>query len=146
MPVKSRKVFISYSGHDSFEANLLQYALETMLAPEGVVAWTYQRDQPRSEKEIAKSIKKQVRNSAATIFLVSPSTIKGSAAQWMELAYADAYNVQTYVLLHHLDYNEMKAKYKGVPPLLLAIHCTPALEWRTIADDLQTLFKKENCL
>jgi hypothetical protein len=49
----AKQVFISYSGRDEFEASLLQYALEKMLEEEGIVAWTFQRDQARSEKEIA---------------------------------------------------------------------------------------------
>lgn len=135
-------VFISYSGDDSFEASLLQYALETLLASANVSAWTYQRDQSRSEKEIAKSLKEQVRTSRAVIFLVSPSTINGGAAQWMELAYADAYEVKTFVLLHHLDYKELKSKDQGVPPLLLASQCNDAHDWKMIVDELRTLFQK----
>jgi len=73
------QVFISYSGHDAFEASLLQYALETLLASDAVVAWTFQRDQTRSEKEIAQSLKKRVSESIATIFLVSPTTLGGGA-------------------------------------------------------------------
>jgi hypothetical protein len=142
LQVPPRHVFISYSGRDSFEASLLQYALETLLASENVSAWTYQRDQLRSEKEIAKSLKEQVRTSKATIFLVSPSTLNGGAAQWMELAYADAYEVKTFILLHHLDYQELKSNDRGIPPLLLASQCNAAHEWKTIVDELRTLFQE----
>jgi len=80
------QIFISYSGHDAFEASLLQYALENMLSDEGAVAWTFKRDQSRSEKEIAQSLKTRVRESIATVFLVSPTTLEFGATQWMELA------------------------------------------------------------
>lgn len=135
------QVFISYSGHDAFEASLLQFAIETILAPERVTAWTFQRDQQRSEKEIATALKKSVRESVATVFIVSPSTIDGGAAQWMELAYSDAFDVKTFVLLHHLDYNELKSKDRGVPPLLLASQCNAAQQWKTIVEDIRSLVK-----
>ncbi len=133
------QVFISYSGHDAFEASLLQYAIESMLGLAGVRAWTYQRDQGRSEKEIALSIKENVRKSLATIFLVSPSTLEAGATQWMELAYADAFGVKTFVLLHYLDYQGLKSRQAGVPPLLLASQCNEALQWKVIVDDIRKL-------
>lgn len=135
------QVFISYSGHDAFEASLLQFAIETMLAPEQVTAWTFQRDQQRSEKEIAAALKKSVQESVATVFIVSPSTIDGGAAQWMELAYSDAFNVKTFVLLHHLDYSELKSKDRGVPPLLLVSQCNDAQQWKAIVEDIRSLVK-----
>ena len=138
------QVFISYSGHDSFEASLLQYALETLLDGEGVVAWTFQRDQARSEKEIAQSLKDRVRESAATIFLVSPTTLDGGATQWMELAYSDAFDVPTFVLLHHLDFQELKRRESGVPPLLLSSQCNSALDWKDIAEDIRNIIRKRN--
>jgi len=131
------QVFISYSEHDSFEASLLQFALETLLAKEGVVAWTFERDQARSEKEVARSLKQRVRESIATIFLVSPTTLASGATQWMELAYADAFDVTTFVLLHHLDYQQLRSRERGVPPLLLSSECCSALEWRRIAEDIR---------
>ena len=133
------QVFISYSGHDEFEASLLQYAVESMLAAQNVSAWTYRRDQARSEKDVATALKASVRNSIATVFLVSPSTLDGGAAQWMELAYADAFDVPTFILLHHLDFRELKARQSGVPPLLLASQCNAALQWRSIIEDLRRL-------
>ena len=63
-----------------------------MLQEENVVAWTFQRDQSRSEKEIAQSLKERVKESVASIFLVSPDTLDSGATQWMELAYADAFD------------------------------------------------------
>ena len=63
------QVFISYAGRDAFEASLLRYAIESMLRSEGVEAGTFQRDQARSEKEVARSLKDRVRE-CASIFLV----------------------------------------------------------------------------
>src|SRR5262249_31762008 len=130
-----KQVFISYAGHDAFEASLLQYAIEKELASEGVKAWTYQRDQERSETEVAVALKENIRNSIATIFLVSQSTIDRGAAQWMELAYSDAFGVKTFVLLHHLEFRDLQSKERGVPPLLLASQCNSARQWAVIIDD-----------
>lgn len=58
-------VFVSYCSQDAFEAELLQFAIDTLLRDERVVAWTYQRDQSRSERDIAQSIKNTVRRSCA---------------------------------------------------------------------------------
>lgn len=142
--MEAPQVFISYSGHDAFEASLLQFALETRLDSKKLTAWTYERDQAKSEKQIAEALKENVRKSVATIFLVSPTTINGGAAQWMELAYADAFQVKTYVLLHHLDFNELKAKGHGVPPLLLASQCNDAIKWRSIIDEIHELVGAED--
>lgn len=116
----AKQIFISYSGRDEFEASLLQYALEEMLGSD-VVAWTFQRDQARSEKEIARSLKDRVRDSAAVIFLVSSDTLESGASQWMELAYADAFDVPTFVLLYHLKFNDLRQRATGVP-----LFCYPA--------------------
>jgi hypothetical protein len=139
--VDTSKIFVSYSGHDGFEASLLQYAIETMLQDENVEAWTYQRDQKRSERDVARAIKKQVRDSAAVVLLVSPITLSAGATQWMELAYADAFEVMTFILLHHLEFKDLKSQEKGVPPLLLAGQCTPAIEWRTVIEDIRSLLR-----
>jgi hypothetical protein len=133
-----KQVFISYSGHDEFEASLLQYAIETSLAHEGVNAWTFQRDQNLSEKEIASSLKQKVKESLATVFLVSPTTLDSGATQWMELAYADAFDIETYVLLHHLEYKELKSRSAGVPPLLLSSQCNPAINWKSVIKCIDT--------
>ncbi len=133
------QVFISYAGHDAFEAGLLQFALETLLAAEGILGWTFQRDQARSEHEIAESLKRHVRSSRAVIFLLSPATLEGGAAQWMELAYADAFEIPIFILLHHLDFETLKQQQRGVPPLLLSSQCNAALEWRTIVEDIRRL-------
>ena len=137
------QVFVSHSGRDAFEASLLQYVLETMLASQGVVAWTFERDQSRSEKEIARSLKDRVRKSLAAIFLVSPDTLESGASQWMELAYADAFAVTSFVLLHRLSFQELKNHETGVPPLLLSSQCNSALEWRAVVDEIKTLLKRQ---
>ncbi len=133
------QIFISYAGHDAFEASLLQHAIESLLSGQRVTAWTYQRDQSLSEKNVAGALKKKVKQSIATIFLVSPTTLNGGATQWIELGYADAFEVRTFILLHHLDYNSLKAAERGVPPLLLACHCTPAADWKKVIPRLKTL-------
>jgi TIR domain len=140
----AHQVFISYSGRDAFEAGLLQYALETMLVDEEVVVWTFQRDQARSEKEIARSLRDRVRESAAVIFLVSPDTLDSGATQWMELAYADAFAVTTFILLHHLDFRDLKRRETGVPPLLLSSQCNSASEWRIVVEDIKRLLKERS--
>lgn len=140
------QIFISYSGRDAFEASLLQYALERLLVDQGVTAWSYQRDQARSEKEIARSLKNRVRDSSAVVFLVSPDTLESGATQWMELAYADAFDVKTFILLHHLEYRDLKQMPTGVPPLLLSSQCSSAVEWKVVVEDIRKLLKerKEN--
>ena len=138
--MKKNQVFISYSGHDKFEASLLQYAIETSLKDKSVKAWTFQRDQNLSQKEIARSLKQKVKESLATIFLVSPTTLNSGATQWMELAYSDAFDIDTYVLLHHLEYNELKSRETGVPPLLLSSQCNPAMKWNNVISQIGSKF------
>jgi hypothetical protein len=135
--MKKRQVFISYSGHDAFEASLLQYALESMLVDLRVRAWTFQRDQVRSQREIARSLKDQVKASAATVFIVSPATLGGGATQWMELAYSDAFEIPTFVVMHHLTYEDLKKTDEKVPPLLLSSQCNAASEWHRLIDDIR---------
>lgn len=139
-----QQIFISYSGHDAFEAGLLQFALEAMLSKEGVIAWTFERDQPRSQRSIAQGLKRRVRESVATIFLVSPATLDGGAAQWVELGWSDAFDVATFVLLHHLDFKDIRLRERGIPPLLLERQCSLAREWKSIAKEIRKLVKKGN--
>ena len=103
MSMSKLQVFISYAGQDEFEADLLKFALETRLADVGVEAWIFRQDQNSSERNIAESLKERVKASRAMIFLVSPTTLERGATQWMELAYADAFDVPTFVLLHRLQ-------------------------------------------
>lgn len=135
------QIFVSHSGRNAFEASILQYVLETMLVSEGVTAWSFERDQSRSEQEIARSLKERVRESSAAVFLVSPDTLESGATQWMELAYADAFAVTTFVLLHHLDFRDLRHKETGIPPLLLSSQCNSALEWRSVVADIKELLK-----
>ena len=138
----ANQVFISYSGRDAFEASLLQYALETMLVDEEVVVWTFQRDQVLSQKEIARSLRERVRESAAVVFLVSPDTLDFSATQWMELAYADAFEVTTFILLHHLNFQDLQQRQTGVPPLLLSSQCNSSSEWKRVVEEIKKLLKE----
>ena len=133
---------ISYSAQDEFEAGLLKFALETLLADVGAEAWIFRQDQNRSERSIAESLKEQVKSSRAMIFLVSPTTLERGATQWMELAYADAFEVRTFVLLHHLQYEDLTASDTGVPPLLLSGQCNAATDWRTVTEDIRTEITK----
>ena len=132
MSRKSTEIFLSYSGKDSFEASLLQFAIEQLLGDLGAKVWTYERDQAKSERQIGKSLKVRVQKSAAAIFLASPSTFDSGASQWMELAYADAFDVPIFVLLHQMTFKALRAMDEGVPPLLLEGQCNPASEWKTI--------------
>jgi hypothetical protein len=139
----TKQVFISYSGRDDFQASLLQYAIEQMLREEGVEAWTFQRDQGRSEKQIAESLKNRVKESVASIFLVSPDTLDSGATQWMELAYADAFEVKSFVLLHRLTFSDLKQRTTGVPPLLLSSQCNSAMDWKNVIEDIRKLVKEQ---
>lgn len=130
-------IFLSYSGDHSVEAELLQFGYETLLADINVKIWTYERDQAKDEKMIAESLKARIKASKALVFLVTPSTLDTGAAQWMELAYADAFDVPTFILLHRLSYQDLKAREAGVPPLLLAAQCNSSKQWREIADNLR---------
>lgn len=132
-----QQVFLSFSGDDSCEAGLLQFAIETQLADLGVAVWNFQRDQQPDERQVGQSLKEQVRASAAMIFLASPSTLKGGATQWMELAYADAWEVPTFVLLHRITYAKLRMKERGVPPFLTEGHCTPATLWQSVIQSLR---------
>ena len=136
------QVFISYAAQDEFEADLLKFAIETLLADVGTGAWIFRQDQNRSERNIAESLKERVKSSCAMIFLVSPTTLERGATQWMELAYADAFGVPTFVLLHHLQYEDLRASYSGVPPLLLSGQCNAATDWRTVTEDIRTHITK----
>lgn len=131
------QIFLSYSGADAFEAGLLQYAAERMLAPLSAAVWTYQRDQPTDQRDVAVSLKEQVRQSAALVFLLTPTTLVSGAAQWMELAYADAYYVPIWVLLHRVPFTELRARESGVPPFLLAGQCNPATEWKRVIHEIE---------
>ena len=135
------EIFLSYSGKDSFEATLLQFALERLLEDLSVTVWTYERDQDKAERRVAQSLKVRVQRASAAVFLASPATFASGAAQWMELAYADAFDVPIYVLLHRLTFAEVKAREEGVPPLLLEGQCNPASQWRAVVASVHTQLK-----
>ena len=59
----------------------------------------------------------------------------------MELGYADAFDVRTFVLLHRLTFAKLKTKDRGVPPFLTEGQCVPASEWRRIVEDLRNILK-----
>lgn len=131
------RIFLSHAGGDRFEAGLLQYAVEHILSHLGATVWSYQRDQDRSEADVAGSLMERIRESDAMIFLATPTTIAASTTQWMELAYAHAFGVPRHVLLHRLRYQDLIAGERAVPPLLIAAQCNDAaLEWRDVIDRL----------
>jgi hypothetical protein len=140
---ETKQIFLSYSGEDECEAGLLQFALETLLASNAIYVWTYKRDQLACTRSIGLSIKEQVKKSTALIFIASPNTVKGGATQWMELGYADAFNIQTYVLLHRITYAKLKMKERGAAPFLTEGQCSPLSSWRQIADEL-LIFLNQN--
>jgi hydroxylamine reductase (hybrid-cluster protein) len=55
----------------------------------------------------------------------------------MELAYADAFGIPTFVILHHLTHADLLHSNEGVPPLLLSSQCNAASDWRQIVADLR---------
>lgn len=84
---------------------MLQAAIESMLADLDVVVWTYGRDQARDVRSIGASLKERLRESSAVVVLVSQFTLASGASQWVELAYADAFGLPTFILLHHHSSN-----------------------------------------
>ncbi|MCE5185133.1 MAG: toll/interleukin-1 receptor domain-containing protein [Planctomycetaceae bacterium] len=139
MGTGTNTIFLSYSSEDACEATLLQFAFEKLLRDLNIKVWTYDRDQQKDEREIANSIMQNVRNAKATLFLVSRITLNGNATQWMELAYSHAFNVPTFVLLHHVTYNELRGRERGVPPLLLASECSKAVDWKAMEPRLREI-------
>jgi len=100
MPSQARPtVFLSCSGDGSLEADLLQFAIEHLLQDVRARVWTYGRDQRRDEGDVARSLKDGVKCSRPVLLLITPSTLETGAMQWMELAYADAFGVPTFILL-----------------------------------------------
>jgi len=139
--MEAPQIFLSHADEDAFEAALLQSYLERSLVDLDVRVWSYKRDQARDERSIGVSIRERVRESVAVIMLVSQFTIASGAAQWMELAYADAFGVPTFVLMHHITFEDLKTK-SGVPPLVLEGQCTPAIDWRLMEPDLRGVLRK----
>lgn len=134
------QVFLSHADEDAFEAGLLQIQLETSLSDLGVRVWSYKRDQQGDERNIGSSIRERVCESAAVVMLVSQYTIESGAAQWMELAYADAFNIPTFILMHHITFDDLK-RSSGVPPLILQGQATAAVNWRSVETELRDKLK-----
>jgi len=86
----------------------------------------------RTKRSIGASLRERIRGCAAVVVLLSPFTLESGATQWMELAYADAFGIPTFVLLHHLTVDQLRRAEKGVPPLVLERNCTPAIDWRLL--------------
>ena len=61
----------------------------------------------------------------------------------MELAYADAFGIPAFILLHHLTFDELKRAEPGVPPLVLEGQCTLAVDWRSLEDGLRSCCVKD---
>ena len=137
MPSEARPtIFLSYSGDESLEADLLQFAIESLLQDVRARVWTYEQDQRRDEGGVPRSLKEGVKCSRAMLFLITPSTLETGATQWMEPGYADAFEVPTFILLHRLTYADLEAQDR-VPPLVLANQCSQAREWRNLLGDLR---------
>ena len=135
--MKSAQIFLSYAGEDAFEASLLQRCIENLLGDIGVRVWTYRRDQAGDERNIGRSLKERVRESSVVIMLISQFTLSSGATQWMELAYADAFDIPTFVLLHHISFDDLTHSEKGVPPLIIEGQCTPAIDWQSLESELR---------
>jgi hypothetical protein len=129
-----KHVFLSHAEHNQFEAELFQAVLETTLADLGIGVWAYKRDQSPNQHDVGGSLPAQVKKSAAVVFLLSPDT---GPTQWMELAYADAFRIPTFILLHQTTFARLRASKAGVPPLVMSSQCTPAIDWKTIVQSLR---------
>ena len=140
--MNSPQIFLSYAGEDAFEAILLKDAIEALLKDVGVRVWAFGRDQAKDQRSIGTSLKEQVRGSVAVIILLSRFTLESGATQWMELAYADAFGIPAFILLHHLTFDELKRSERGAPPLVLEGQCTIALEWRSLENGLRVCCAK----
>ena len=107
-----------------------QFAIEILKDLE-VCVWTYERDQEKSQTANRKESQgARAWITAAVIFLASPSTL-APVAQWMELAYADAFDVPIFVLLHQMTFKTLKAMEEGVafaPRGAVSL----AAEWQTV--------------
>ncbi len=142
MAEKPNKIFLSYSGEDAFEAELLKLAFETRMNKLGVKVWIFQKDQKKSESDIAKALKDCINKSRAMIFLLSPYTLKNGSTQWMEFGGAYMLEIPIFVLLHHLTYQQVISK--NVPPALKKGLCNKAIEWKSIESGLNEVMGVNN--
>jgi hypothetical protein len=97
----------------------------------------FERDQARDERSVYTSLRYRVRESAAVVILLSQSTLDMGIVQWTELAYAEAFEVPIFILLHHVNFEQLKSARRGVPPMVLFSQCTPASSWRLLDNDLR---------
>jgi hypothetical protein len=140
--LKSPQIFLSYASQDTFEAVLLAEALEAMLSDLGAKVWVFGRDQSKKERDIGVSLKERIGESRALVILISGFTIGPGKTQWMELAYADAFSIPAFILLHHMTYDDLR-RAESVPPLATGGHCTLATEWRTLENELRECCAKK---
>jgi hypothetical protein len=134
--MKPLRILLSHANEDAFEASLLQSCLESLLNDLGVSVWSYKRDQSGDEKNVGEGLRERIHESVAVIMLISQYTLESGATQWMELAYADAFDIPTFVLLHHVTFEDLK-RWSGAPPLLLQRQCTLAVNWLALESDLR---------
>lgn len=113
-----------------------------MLADLDVIVWTYGRDQARDVRSIGASLKERLRESSAVVVLVSQFTLASGASQWVELAYADAFGLPTFILLHHVTFQQLKKAGKAVPSLVVEGQCTPAVDWQSLHNGLRRYCEK----
>jgi hypothetical protein len=67
-----------------------------------------------------------------------------SGTQWMELAYADAFDKPVFILLHHIRFADLAARHQGVPPLVLASQCNDAaLDWTNVIHAVRDRLKAD---
>ncbi len=137
-------IFLSHAGANSFEASLIQFVFENLLNDFNVMLWSYVRDQDGDEKAIGQSLKKKIGESWAVIFLVSPHTVTSGSTQWMELAYADAFEIPTFVLLHHMTFEDLRKSEHNIPPLLFTRQCTPAVNWRKLEQEIRQVCSSQS--
>jgi len=116
---------------------LLKDGVESLLRDEGVHVWAFGRDQAGHQRSVGTTLKERVLESAAVIILLSRFTLQSGATQWMELAYADAFGIPAFILLHHLTFEDLKRAEPGAPPLVQEGQCTLAVDWRSLENGLR---------
>jgi hypothetical protein len=125
---------------------LLKEAIELLFEGARVRVWAFGRDQPGDQRSVGTSLRDRVRESLAFIILISRFTLESGATQWMELAYADAFEIPAFILLHHLTFDELKRAGRGAPPLVLEGQCTLAADWRSLENGLRACCVKKGVI
>lgn len=72
------------------------------------------------------------------VLLLSPATLAAPGDQWTELAYADAFDVDRFILLHRVTRADVLQQERGIPALILSANCVLARDWRGILPELRT--------